>query len=337
MQSTQSRRRFLASAAWAGAAGLIGAPKALHAEPPPETASVRLPRWGTGDYCWAAEYVAEELMHAEGITDVRYVRGQSEIDTWEWIAHGETDFDLNMPTMHIKSVDAGVPIKVLTGLHSGCFEVIANESVRNLKDLKGRRVGVWNMNDHPQVLLSLMINYVGLDPVNDIQWVESRDTAPMQLFIDGKVDAFLAALYQPEEMRARKLGHTIVSNGLDRAWSQYFCCMIAGTAEYVNKYPVATKRILRAILKGADLCASNPKGVARQLVDRGYLKSYDYAIDTFNTTRYDVWRDYDAEDSLRFYALRMQETGMIKSSPQKIIGDGTDWRFLDELKRELKA
>jgi NitT/TauT family transport system substrate-binding protein len=29
--------------------------------------------------------------------------------------------------------------------------------------------------------------------------------------------------------------------------------------------------------------------------------------------------------------------GLIKSSPQKIIANGTDWRFLSELKRELKA
>jgi NitT/TauT family transport system substrate-binding protein len=27
----------------------------------------------------------------------------------------------------------------------------------------------------------------------------------------------------------------------------------------------------------------------------------------------------------------------IRSSPQKIIADNTDWRFLNELKRELKA
>ena len=49
------------------------------------------------------------------------------------------------------------------------------------------------------------------------------------------------------------------------------------------------------------------------------------------------WRDYDAEDSVRFYALRMKETGMIASSPQEIIAKGTDWQFLDELKRELKT
>jgi len=48
-------------------------------------------------------------------------------------------------------------------------------------------------------------------------------------------------------------------------------------------------------------------------------------------------RLHDSEDSMRFYALRLHEAGLIKSSPQKIIANGADWRFLNELKRELKA
>ena len=40
---------------------------------------------------------------------------------------------------------------------------------------------------------------------------------------------------------------------------------------------------------------------------------------------------------IRYYSLRLHEIGMIKSSPQKIIAEGTDWRFLNALKRELKA
>jgi NitT/TauT family transport system substrate-binding protein len=49
------------------------------------------------------------------------------------------------------------------------------------------------------------------------------------------------------------------------------------------------------------------------------------------------WRDYDPEDTVRFYALRLHEAGMLKSTPQKIIAQGTDWRFLNELKQELKG
>jgi NitT/TauT family transport system substrate-binding protein len=40
---------------------------------------------------------------------------------------------------------------------------------------------------------------------------------------------------------------------------------------------------------------------------------------------------------VRFYAVRLYEAGLVKSIPQKIIANNTDWRFLDQLKRELKA
>jgi len=113
--------------------------------------------------------------------------------------------------------------------------------------------------------------------------------------------------------------------------------MLAGNREFVRKYPVATKRVLRAILKAADLCVSEPPSVARQLVDSGFTDRYDYALQTLGELPYDKWREYDPEDTLRFYALRLHEAGMVNSTPQKIIAQGTDWRFLDELKRELKA
>ena len=40
---------------------------------------------------------------------------------------------------------------------------------------------------------------------------------------------------------------------------------------------------------------------------------------------------------MRFHALRLHEAGMIKTSPQKIIAQGTDWHFLNALKKELKG
>ena len=113
--------------------------------------------------------------------------------------------------------------------------------------------------------------------------------------------------------------------------------MLIGNRDYVRNHPVATKRAMRAILKAADLCATEPERVARRIVDGGFTKSYDYALQTLKDLPYDKWRDYDAEDTIRFYALRLRENGAIKKTPQQIIADGTDWRFLNELKRELKA
>ncbi|WP_192256501.1 ABC transporter substrate-binding protein [Mesorhizobium caraganae] len=337
MQIMQTRRHFLAGAAMAGAAGIVSLPESLHAEPPLETTTVRLPLWVGSSYCWAGAYIAGELMRAEGLTDVRYVEGDKSVNQSVWIARGETDFSVNFPPNQIASIDAGVPIKVLTGLHSGCLELIAKESIRSVTDLRGKRVGVDGFNNSRHVWLTLMSAYVGLDPVNDIQWVLTEGVKPTELFVQGRIDAFLGTPPQPQELRAKKIGHTILNNAVDRPWSQYFCCMISATTDYVNRHPVATKRVLRSILKAADLCASDPQWVARQMVDRDFETSYDYALQTLKDIRYDRWREFDPEDSLRFYALRMQETGMIKSSPQQIIANGTDWRFLDELKRELKT
>ena len=337
MQTPNSRRRFLAGLSASAAAGFVGSVQSALAEPPPETTTVRLPRWVGGSYCWAGAYIAGELMRAEGLTDVRYVEGDRSVDQSEWIARGETDFSVNFPPNQIASIDAGVPIKVLTGLHSGCLELIVKESIRGVADLRGKRVGVDGFNSSRHVWLTLMAAYVGLDPAHDIEWVLTEGKKPTELFVVGKIDAFLGTPPQPQELRAKKIGHTILNNAVDRPWSQYFCCMISATTDYVNRYPVATKRVLRSILKAADLCVSDPQMVARQMVDRDFVPSYDYALQTLKDIRYDRWRDFDPEDSMRFYALRMQETGMIKSGPQQIIADGTDWRFLEELRRELKA
>jgi NitT/TauT family transport system substrate-binding protein len=129
----------------------------------------------------------------------------------------------------------------------------------------------------------------------------------------------------------------ILNTTTDKPWSQYFCCMIVGNTEFVRSRPIATKRVLRAILKAADICAAEPERAARQLVDRGFTERYDYALETVTSIPYAQWRELDPEDSLRFFGLRLHEAGMIDSSPNQIIADGTDWRFLNELKRELKA
>ena len=129
----------------------------------------------------------------------------------------------------------------------------------------------------------------------------------------------------------------LVDSAVDRPWSQYFCCMIAGHNDFVRQHPVAVKRALRAILKATDVCGTQPERAARELVEKGLTERYDYTLQTLTSLPHAKWREYEAEDSVRFYALRMQETGLIKSSPQKIMTQNTNGRFLNELKKELKG
>ena len=96
-----------------------------------------------------------------------------------------------------------------------------------------------------------MAAQVGLDPNKDIRWVVDPSVTQKQLFVDGKIDAFLGLPPDPQELRARNIGHAIVNSAVDRPWSQYFCCMLAGNRGFVRNYPAATKRVMRAVLKAA--------------------------------------------------------------------------------------
>jgi NitT/TauT family transport system substrate-binding protein len=159
----------------------------------------------------------------------------------------------------------------------------------------------------------------------------------MPQFAEGKIDAYMAFAPEPQELRAKKVGRVLLDSMMDKPWSQYFCCLVVGNQEFVRKNPVATKRALRAILKANDLTAREPDRATKLLIDRGITKSHDSSLEAIRGMHYDRWRDYDPEDTLRFYALRLQEIGMIKSIPQKIIAQGTDWRFLREIKKEMKG
>jgi NitT/TauT family transport system substrate-binding protein len=223
-------------------------------------------------------------------------------------------------------IDAGVPVVTLAGVHVGCIELFAQHGIRRFGELKGKRVAA---GDDP-FLFSLIAAQVGLDPATDFDRVSDTEPAALELFAQGKIDAYLGFPPHPQELRAR-------GTAMDRPWSQYFCCMLFGNPDYVRNHPVATKRVMRAILKAADLCATQPEHVARMLVDRGFAPRYDYALQTLSDVPYDRWREYDPEDTIRFYALRLREIGLIKSTPQKLIAGNTDWRFFNELKRELKA
>ena len=336
MQITQSRRQFLTTFSLAAATRLVGAPEALAAEGPLETTTVRFAK--IPGICNAPQYVAEELLRAEGFTDISYVglvaAGAPAVDA---VARGNADFTLTFAAPLAIGIDGGAPITVLSGVHIGCFELLGNENVRSIADLKGRSVGVQGLGSSQHVFTAAMAAYVGLDPAKDIHWVINPSAKPTELYEKGQIDAFLGFPPEPQDLRARHIGRVIVNSVVDRPWSQYFCCMLAGSRDYVSKYPVATKRVLRAVLKADDLCSAEPSRAARRMVDSGLTSRYDYALQALSEIPYDRWREYDAEDTLRFYALRLHEAGMIKSNPNKIIADGTDWRFLDELKRELKV
>src|SRR6516162_7331768 len=312
------RRDFItlvgsAAAAWP----LIGA-KGLAQEAPPEITTIRLAK--IPGICIAPQYVAEELLRSEGFTSVQYV--ELSVNTYAGFAAGTIDISMAFIAPYIIQIDAGLPLVLLGGVHAGCFELFGTERIKSIRDLKGKTVAVPELGSAHHVFVAAMASHVGIDPKREINFVIHAPIDSMQLLAEGKIDALIGFPPVPQELREKKIGRVIVSSGLDRPWSQYFCCIVAAHQDFVRKYPVATKRALRAIMKATHFCAVEPERAARMVADKGYR--YDYSLQTMKEIAYSRWRDYDAEDTVRFYALRLHESGMIKSTPSKIIAQGTD-------------
>ena len=326
-----NRRTFLTGVAAAGGASVIGlAPSVADAEPPPETTRIRLLRYPFDVACMAPAWIAEELLKAEGFKTIEWV---TFTDDWNFMGKGGIDLTFYDAPGLILAIDEGQPLIGLGGMHGGCYELFGNARVRSVAELRGRTVAV--ATPGRRAFVAAMTSYVGLDPRKDVKIIVVEDAA--QQFVDGKVDAFLGFPPEPQQFRAKKIGRVLVNTGADRPWSQYFCCFATAHRDFVRKHPVAAKRALRAIVKAVDLCAAEPDRVIRQIVDRGFLKEYDYSLQALREIPYRRWREYDSADTIRFLALRMHEAGVIKSNPQKIIAEGTNWRFVNELKRELKG
>jgi len=331
-----SRREFLCKVGLTGTAAVLGfRNNAAAAQAAPETKRIRIDQ--APNTCLAPSYLAQDFLRGEGFTDVQYVNVGDRLPL-DLVAAGEVDITQGELAVGIlMRVEAGAPIVVLAGMHPGCYELFGTERVRTIRDLKGKTVAVSAIGSAEHLFLSTMLAYVGLDPRRDVKWVAHEPAVSIRLLTEGKVDAYLAFPPEQQELRAKKIGRVVVNTATDKPWSQYFCCMVVANRDFVRRNPVATKRALRALLKSADLCAQDPVRAARYVVDKGYAANYEYTLQTLRELPYKAWRTYNPEDTLRFYSLRLKDIGLIKTSPDALVAKAADWRFLRELKKELKA
>ena len=261
-----TRRDFLTGASALSAASLLGISCSANAEPPPETRIVKIEEYPVS--CIAPQFVAEALLRTEGFTDVQYVEVALPAgEPWS-VGPGKADFTMDTGQAIMTYLDAGASLRVLAGVHHGCYELFGSMHVRSIRDLKGKTVSVNGFGGSKHVLLASMAGYVGLDPAHDIRWVDLPSHEAMERFAAGELDVFLGFPPEPRALRARGIHDVIVNTATDKPWSQYYCCMLVSHPDFVSRYPAATKRVVRAILKAADLCARDPEWAAREIVDR---------------------------------------------------------------------
>jgi NitT/TauT family transport system substrate-binding protein len=311
-----------------------GAPDA--SLPPPETTTVRfvLPA-----ACDPPTALAKEFLLEEGFTDITYV--SVPVTTTEWLVADKADFHSGYANFIVANVDAGLPILSLAGLHPGCFEVFATPGISSISDLRGKTVAVNAKDASDQFFgfFAILLAYVGINPLAEVNFIEVKPDviALRDAFLDGRSQAFIApAAFGPAMHRNPKNpGKVILDTTMDKPWSQYYCCELVANRNWARKNPVATKRVTRAVLRATDVVAKDKARAAREFVARVPGNVEQIVSEVIKDLSYD-WRDLDPAETLRFFALRLADSKLVKGTPQQIVAQGSDFAYMRQLKTELK-
>ena len=100
----------------------------------------------------------------------------------------------------------------------------------------------------------------------------------------------------------------------------------------------ALARAIRALLKANALCTQDVQ-TAAALIDRHgeEFGGKELILRSLNDIPYDAWRNYDLKASLRFYALRLHEAGLVNRTPNDLLKLASDFEMFEQLRLELKA
>ena len=335
-----TRRKLLGRTAAAAGAGMLGLGiESARAEPPPETTSIRLSYdHSVPILCYSPILIAEQFLRLEGFTEVKYAGYDGAYTDAQILTENRADIGANLGSDLVVAIDKGAPVVALAGLHVGCSEIFAQTRVKSIRDLAGRRLLATTPGVYEHIVLSSLIAFVGLDVSRDVEWVWEPDYNKWpDRFAQDHIDVMAAFPPMTFMLREMNVGHVILNTTLDDPWRNFFCCMVMGRSEFVRRNPVATKRAIRAIVKANQLCDQDREGTAKRLVELGVTDRKDFARRALDEVPFGAWRDFDPSDTLRFFSLRLREAGMIKSSPRQVLDQGTNFSFLDEVRRELKT
>jgi NitT/TauT family transport system substrate-binding protein len=282
--------------------------------------------------------VAVPLLKEEGFTEIEYVTAPGP-KVPDMLKKGMVDMSPVFSALDMYNVEKhNAPLKFLAGLHVGCFALVGSDRVQSVRDLKGKTVWTGSVEDNgPHIYFSAIVAYVGLDPRKDVKYAWVKKDEAMRMFHEGKIDAFMSFPPGPQELMDKGVGRLLLDTNVDKPWSQYFCCVIIGQSDFVRENPIATKRALRALLRANDIVARDPESATRKLLEKKLWNESErkYVLQALKDIPYDRWREYDPEETIRFYALRLREVGMLKTPPEEFIARHTDWSFLKSMKQEL--
>jgi NitT/TauT family transport system substrate-binding protein len=237
------------------------------------------------------------------------------------LALGGFDVTHHLVMYFLKPIEQGLDVKFTGGIHRGCLRVqaLARSSIRTVKDLRGKRIGVPGMGTPPFIFANRVLGANGIDPSREITWLVFP-AGELGLALDkGEVDAVADSEPIGSLLLAQNKVRNIADQAADVPYRDEYCCAVLVNGKFLARNPKASAAATRALLRAAKWVEMNPAAAAKLSVEGKYLAStVDMNTVAISHLRY-VPSVAGAEVAVKLASVEMKTAGML--SPTTDVDD----------------
>ncbi|PYG88543.1 NitT/TauT family transport system substrate-binding protein [Ruminiclostridium sufflavum DSM 19573] len=289
-----------------------------------------------GALCGAPIYIAyDKGFFAEEGFDVNLISADAE--TRKIGLNNGTIPIVNGDFQFFPSIEEGVNVKVVDGLHNGCIKFIVKKgsSIRTAADLKGKKIAVDEIGGTPHQVASVWVEKAGISAKPEDKEVEFLVFSDGNLEIEAlkKGDVDVAALWDPlgsiyTTGDNAKDYEVLFDLSTDPTFAGKYCCFLYASDKVIRDNPEKVAALLYAYQKAQDWIAKNPKEAVDIISDKKYsaiedkalaeelLKSYVYpSAEDRAANRQDVGKDVE------YFATELYNIGYLKTDPAQFAKD----------------
>jgi NitT/TauT family transport system substrate-binding protein len=245
---------------------------------------------------------------------------------------GDVQFILTSGAEPAAAYVAGAPVQVVIAWDYALPTVfIVVPSITRPEQLRGQALGITRFGGLPHVAARLALKHWGLDPTNDVQYLQLGGTpeivAAMQA---GAVVG--GAMTPPTNMPARKLGFRELGD-LGQMGIPYQGDVVAGLQPYLAANPEVARRLMRALLEGVKLALLDDAATLASLAKYTRLDDVEMLSETLPYLRRVMRRDgYPTMEGLQSLLDDIAESDARARDvrPEQLV----DTTALDEVLRE---
>ena len=251
----------------------------------------------------------------------------------EALGANKVDMEITLVSKTIQPLQNGLPVKGTTGIHFGCVRAITrpDSGIKDVKDLKGKKIGVAGLADTGTVVLQRALKHEGIGVTPDNMEVEfvvvERNSLP-QALKSGQVDAIV--MTDPVGYIAQKeYGFVpVLDTATSQGWKDEYCCDLVITNQFIEKNKDAAKALTQAIQKGSLYIKEHPEEAAKLLIEKKYVngdeKDYAELLKSYNYTP-SVQGGYDA---IKAASKDHSDLGLVNKLDEKEFADNA-YQFFD--------